>query len=101
MHPAAVAVIRAKIVVVPYGVVRANLKQTPHLRRLSGVGVPMHETLVRLKVHLAQVNVVTEPEHHVGLFVRHAFENLIAPTIRCSRTVVLGFIDECAAARHE
>ena len=37
----------------------------------------------------------------VGLFVRHAFENLIAPTIRCSRTVVLGFIDECAAARHK
>ena len=101
MHPAAVAVVGAKIVVVPYGVIGTNLKQPPHLRCLSGMSVPMHETLIRLEVHLAQVNVVAEPEHHVGLLVRHAFENRIPPTIRCSWTVVLRLVDESAAACHK
>ena len=101
MHPTAVAVVGTEVMVIPNGIVGTLLEQPSHFRGLPCMAVPVEKSAVRLKVHLTEVNVVAQPQHHVWIVGGHAFENLISPTVRLSWSVVFGLIDECATAGHK
>ena len=97
-----VAVVRAVVVIVPGGVVR-HAREQPR-ERLHGpaiAGVAVRHPCARAVVHLAEVGVVAEPEHDVGVVFADGVEDLVFAAVDAPGLlgpVVHGLVDEEAGA---
>ena len=101
MNPTTIAVVWAKIVVVPDGVVGARFEQVGHLLGLSRVRVTVQKSAVRLEVHFSQIDIVAKPQHHIWVVRRHALKDLVPSSIRLAGAVVFGLVDVRAAPGHK
>ena len=99
VHPRAVGVVGAVVVVVPGGVVVGAGQEGLHLREAARVGVAVLVAGARVPVGLAQVHVIPQPNHHLRPLLGDAFEDAIFAAVPVAGPVISRFVHVGAATQ--